>query len=212
MSLRAVAILFLLFAVGSAAPQSLTQHNPEYRLEYSDSLTVTFRYTPEFNQEVTIGPDGRAEIAGLGTIVGRGLTLDQFKQQLISVASTHLVNPDISLTLKTFVKPHVTVEGEVNTPGRVDLRGDISVLDAIALAGGFRDSGAKANVLLLRQDPGQPNQTTVVDLTYFIKNHKLEEVPQMRAGDVLYVSTTKFSKLQQLAHLGAIGAIYNPIR
>jgi len=206
-----VAFLFLILAVGSAAPQSLTQHNPEYRLEYSDSLTVTFRYTPEFNQEVTIGPDGRAEIAGLGTIVGRGLTLDQFKQQLISVASTHLVNPDISLTLKNFVKPHVLVEGDVNTPGRVDLRGDISVLDAIALAGGFRESGAKGNVLLLRQDPGQPNQTRVVDLTYFIKNHKLEEIPQMRAGDVLYVSSTKFSKLQQLAHLGEFGAIYNPI-
>jgi polysaccharide export outer membrane protein len=206
-----VAILFFILAICNAKPQALTSHNPEYRLEYSDSLTVTFRYTPEFNQEVTIGPDGRAEIAGLGTIVGRGLTLDQFKQQLISVASTHLVNPDISLTLKNFVKPHVFVEGEVNTPGRVDLRGDISVLDAIALAGGFRDSGAKANVLLLHQEAGQPNQTKVVDLTYFIRTHKLEEIPQMRAGDVIYVSTTKFSKLQSIVHLGAFGAIYNPI-
>jgi polysaccharide export outer membrane protein len=205
------AIVSLVLAVGIARPQALTQHNPEYRLEYSDSLTIVFRYTPEFNQEVTIGPDGRAVIAGLGTIVARGLTLDQFHNQVVSVASIHLVNPEVSLTLKNFVKPHVFVEGEVNTPGRVDLRGDISALDAIALAGGFRDSGAKANVLLLRQGDGQVSQTRVIDLTYFIKNHKLEEIPQMRAGDVLYVSSTKFSKLQAIAHLGALGAIYNPI-
>ena len=205
------AIVSLVLAVGIARPQVLTQHNPEYRLEYNDSLTVVFRYTPEFNQEVTIGPDGRAVIAGLGTIIARGLTLDQFRDQVVSVASIHLVNPDVSLTLKNFVKPHILVEGEVNTPGRVDLREDISALDAIALAGGFRDSGAKANVLLLRQEKGPVSQTRVIDLTYFIKNHKLEEIPQMRAGDVLYVSSTKFSKLQQIAHLGAFGAIYNPV-
>lgn len=211
MKRSSLAILALLCASIGAKPQALVAHNPEYRLEYSDSLTVTFRYTPEFNQDVTIGPDGRAVVAGLGTIVGRGLSLEQFKQQLIAVASTHLVNPEVSLVLKTFVKPHIYVEGEVNTPGQVDLHGDISALDAIALAGGFRESGAKANVLLLRRDAGQANQTRVIDLTYFIKSHKLEEVPQMRAGDILYVSSTKFSKLQQIAHLGAFGAIYNPI-
>ena len=204
-------IVALLVACICACPQTVVSHNPEYHLEYSDSVTLTFRYTPEFNQDVTIGPDGRAVVAGLGTIVGRGLTLDQFKQQLLMVASTHLVNPEVSLVLKTFVKPHIYVEGEVNTPGQVDLHGDISALDAIALAGGFRESGAKANVLLLRHDAGQANQTRVVDLTRFINNHKLEEVPQMRAGDILYVSSTKFSKLQQIVHLGAFGAIYNPI-
>lgn len=204
--------LFLTLAYGVSMAQTLVTHTPAYHLEYSDSLTVAFRYTPEFDQEITIGPDGSATIAGIGTIQGRGMTIEQFKAKLVELAAQHLADPAVAVTLKNFVKPHIYVGGEVNTPGRVDLREDISVLDAIALAGGFKQSGSKNNVLLLRQEPGSPNQTRVIDLTAFLKSHKLEEVPQMRAGDVLYVSATKFSKLEQIAHLGAFGAIYNPMR
>lgn len=191
--------------------QTLVEHNPAYRLEDSDVVTVTFRYTPELNQDVTVGPDGHAEVAGLGTIIAEHQTLAQFKASLLELSSKRLVNPDISIVLKTFVKPHVLVGGEVNTPGRVELHGDTSALDAIALAGGFRDTAAKNNVLLLRADPAGGNQTRVINLTQFIRSHKLEEVPQLRSGDVLFVSKSKFAKLNDIAHLGAFGAIYNPI-
>jgi polysaccharide export outer membrane protein len=202
----------LSFAITTATyAQTLAVHNPPYRLEDSDVVTVTFRYTPEFNQDVTVGPDGRAEIAGLGSLVAEHLTLDQFKTQLVEISSKRLVKPEISIVLKTYVKPHVTVGGEVNKPGSVELHGDTSALDAIALAGGFKDSGSKNNVLLLRPDPDHGNQTKVINLSQFLKDHKLEEVPQLRAGDVLFVSKSKFATLNEIAHLGAFGAIYNPI-
>jgi polysaccharide export outer membrane protein len=204
--------LFLSAALpGTSSAQVLMEHHPSYQLENSDVVTLTFRYTPEFNQDVTVGPDGRAEVAGFGSLVAEHLTLDQLKEQLVNLSSKRLVNPDVSITLKTYVKPHVLVEGEVNTPGRVELHGDTSALDAISLAGGFRDSAAKNNVMLLRADPVHGGQTRVVDLTHFLKDHKLEEVPQLRSGDVLYVSTSKFARLNAIAHLGAFGAIYNPI-
>jgi polysaccharide export outer membrane protein len=211
--MRSLAIVAVLLSfAGGIGGQTLTDHNPMYHLEYSDSVTINFRYTPEFNQDVTVGPDGRTEVAGFGAILARGLTLDQFKSKILELSSKRLVRPEISLSLKNWVKPSVLVEGEVNTPGRVELHGDITVLDAIALAGGFRDSGAKSNVLLMRNDPDRGAYTRVVNLSQLINAHKLEEVPQLHAGDVLFVSTTKFSKLQQIAHLGAFGAIYNPIK
>jgi polysaccharide export outer membrane protein len=204
-------LLLSVTVANSLQAQALMEHNPPYRLEDSDVVTVTFRYTPEFNQDVTVGPDGRAEVAGLGVVIAEHQTLAQFKASLVELSSKRLVNPELSAVLKTYVKPHVLVGGEVNTPGRVELHGDTSALDAIALAGGFRDSAAKNNVLLLRADPGNGGQTRVVNLTQFLKNHKLEEVPQLRSGDVLYVSKSKFAKLNEIAHLGAFGAIYNPI-
>jgi polysaccharide export outer membrane protein len=202
---------FLAFALSAAAGQALQERDAPYRLEYSDVVALTYRYTPEFSQDVTIGPDGRALVAGLGSVSALHLTLDEFKERLLALSSSRLVSPDLTLTLKTYVKPHVMVEGDVNTPGRVTLSGDMSALDAIALAGGFRESGAKNNILLLRDEPGRGNETHVINLASLIKERKLEEVPKLRPGDILYVSSTKFSKLQQLAHLGAFGAIYNPI-
>ncbi|CAN5674311.1 N/A [soil metagenome] len=209
---RRIAIFMMASLLGAfCEAQTLSEHNPEYHLQYSDSLNVKYQYTPELDQIVVIGPDGRATISGIGTLVGRGLTLTEFQNKLTILSEARLVKPVLSVSLKDYVKPQVYVEGEVNTPGRVELRSDISVLDAIALAGGFKDSGAKSNVLLLRSDASNGAQTRVVNLTRFLQSHHLEEVPQLRSGDVIYVSATKFSTLQKLVHLGAFGAIYNPV-
>jgi protein involved in polysaccharide export with SLBB domain len=71
-------------------------------------------------------------------------------------------------------------------------------------------STAKASeVLILRRDSGQ---TRVVDLKKLIHDHKLEEAPDLRAGDVIYVTQSGFSKAERIIHLGQFGAIYNPIR
>ena len=157
------ASVFLLAVYSTAAAQTLADRQIPYRLGYDDVVTLTFRYTPEFSQDVTIGPDGRAQVAGLGTVSGLGLTLDDFKESLLALSATRLVSPDLTLTLKTYVKPHVMVEGEVNTPGRVEFRNEISVLDAIALAGGFRESGAKNNICATsRAAPGKHVWSTSV--------------------------------------------------
>jgi polysaccharide export outer membrane protein len=213
--MRNMWITLFCLSVGSITPatgQTIAERNPQYRLQYSDTVTITYRYTPEFNQNVVIGPDGRAIIAGLGSMVAQGLTLPDFTKQLTTLSEARLVKPDVSVTLKDYVKPHVYVEGEVNTPGRVELRENLSAMDAISIAGGFKQSGAKSNVLLLRRDAAENTQTRIINLTQFIREHKLEEVPQLRTGDVLYVSSTKLSKVQQITHLGDFGAIYSPVR
>jgi polysaccharide export outer membrane protein len=201
----------LLAALSTAAAQTLADREIPYRLGYNDVVTLTYRYTPEFSQDVTIGPDGRAQVAGLGSVSGLGLTLDDFKEKLITLSSTRLVSPDLTLTLKTYMKPQVMVEGEVNTPGRVEFRNEISVLDAISLAGGFRETAAKNNILLLRNEPGG-NRTRLINVGSLIKQHKLEEIPKLRPGDTLYVSSTKLSSIERLAKMGSFGAVYDPIK
>lgn len=201
----------LLPALSTAVAQTLADREVPYRMGYNDVVTLTYRYTPEFSQDVTIGPDGRAQIAGLGAVPGLGLTLDEFKEKVIALSSTRLVSPDLTLTLKTYAKPHIMVEGEVNTPGRVEFQNEISVLDAIALAGGFRTSGAKNNILLLRSGPGGNSETRLINVGSLIKQHKLEEIPKLRPGDTLYVSSTKWSSIERFTHMGAFGAIYNPV-
>jgi polysaccharide export outer membrane protein len=95
----------LLAALSTAAAQTLADREIPYRLGYNDVVTLTYRYTPEFSQDVTIGPDGRAQVAGLGSVSGLGLTLDDFKEKLITLSSTRLVSPDLTLTLKTSSMP-----------------------------------------------------------------------------------------------------------
>ena len=192
--------------------QTLAVHHPEYHLLQNDVLEVKFRYTPEFNQAVTVRPDGRVSLEATGTFVAEDLTVDEFKAKVIQLSSARLVDAEVSVVLKEFEKPSVMVEGEVATPGRVELRSHMSTLDAIAMAGGFKPSAKQARVLLLRKDADGAGNTRVLDLKSLIAKNKLEEVTQLHAGDVIYVTQDTLSKVERLVHLGQFGAIYSPYR
>jgi polysaccharide export outer membrane protein len=208
-----VIMLFLLAAtpIGVLA-QTLAERNPEYVLQRGDVLDIRYRYTPEFDQIVTVRPDDRITLLNLDTIVTSGMTVTQFKEKVTTLSSKLLVKPEITVLLKEFDKPHVFVEGEVTTPGRVDIRSDVSILDAIALAGGFKTTSAKSKVLLLhRSANGDLTKTTVLDLNKLINDKALEEAVVVHSGDVIYVTQNNLSKIERLVHLGQFGAIYNPI-
>lgn len=192
--------------------QQLVDRSPEYRLQRSDVVEIKYRYTPEFDQTVSIGPDGRVSIANFGTLYAKDLTLKEFENKVVALASAHLVQPDVLVVLKEFEKPHVFVEGEVNLPGRIELRSDTSALDAIALAGGFKSSSKSSSVLLLHHVDGQHSETRVLDLKSLVSKHKLEEATLLQPGDVIYVPQNRLSKAERLAHLGQFGAIYSPVR
>lgn len=200
------------FVLPICQAQALQEHLPEYRLQPSDSLSVTYRYTPEFDQIVTVGPDGHATLASFGEFTAAGLTLDGFKRQVMALSATRLLNPVLAVTLKDFEKPHIYVEGEVNTPGRIELRGRVSALDAIAMAGGFKPSGSQSNVLLLRRENVSEAKTRVMDLKKLIASHRLEEVPELRSGDIVFVTQNTLSKVERIVRMGNFGAIYNPVR
>jgi polysaccharide export outer membrane protein len=213
MKLLKVLMLFLLMMTSiSSLAQTFSERNPEYVLQRGDVLDIRYRYTPEFDQIVTVRPDDRVTLLNMDTIVTAGMTVSQFKEKVITLSSKLLVNPEITVFLKEFEKPHVFVEGEVTTPGRVEIRSDISVLDAIALAGGFKTTSAKSKVLLLHHLPnGDQTTTTVLDLNKLINNKTMEEAVVVHSGDVIYVTQNNLSKIERLAHLGQFGAIYNPI-
>jgi polysaccharide export outer membrane protein len=192
--------------------QGFSEKNPEYVLQRGDVVDLHYRYTPEFDQVITIGPDNRATLLHFGSIVTTDMTLVAFKKKVVELSSKTLVDPDVTVILKEFEKPHVFVEGEVTTPGKFDFRSDITVLDAIALAGGFKNSGAKSKVLLVRRTGNSGEiKTTVLDLKKLIDDKKMEEAVLVRSNDVIYVTQNNLSKIERIAHLGQFGAVYNPV-
>jgi len=197
-------------AVSAAHAQTLAVHYPEYHLVQSDVLEVKFRYTPECNQIVTLRPDGRVTLDATGTFVAADLTVDEFKVAVVKLSAARLVDAEVSVVLKEFEKPFVMVEGEVTTPGRVELRSHLSALDAVAIAGGFKPSAKQSRVLLLRKDAQGVGETRVIDLKSLVAQQKLEEVAQLRPGDVIYVTQNTLSKVERMAHLGQFGAVYSP--
>lgn len=205
-----LALMPVIAALG--ANSQMAQRNPVYRVQCSDVLELHYHYTPEFDQQVTVRPDGRISILGLGDVVAAGETIDQLSGTITEISKSRLKDPQLTIVLKEFQKPFVFVGGEVSTPGRFELHGSMSALEAISLAGGFKNSSKHSQVLLLRKVDNTQAETKLLDLKSLISQRTLQEDTELRSGDMLYVPQNRISKIERFVKWTNIGMFLNPIK
>jgi len=179
-----------------------------YRLQIGDSVDILYRFTPEYNQTVNVQPDGYAALQLIGTVRLAGLSLEEAHSVILSRASARLRNPELSLALKELDKARFTVLGEVGSPGRYELHGHITVVEGLAIAGGFKPTSAQSNVVLVHLLNSEYGEATQLDLRKLRQPGLSTDFPLLRDGDVLVVSTSKFAKVERIIHLSNIGLYY----
>jgi polysaccharide export outer membrane protein len=194
-------------ASASAQTSAFSEREPRYRLQPSDSLEIHYRYSPEFDQTVTVQPDGFVALQLVGDLRLQGLTVDQAKSAILEKASQRLKDPEITLVLKEFEKPYFVVGGEVANPGKFELRGDVTAVQAIAMAGGFKTASAKhSQVILFRRVGPDLAKTEILDLKAAMSPSTTERLADLRSGDMLIVPQNRISKIERLIKMTNVGA------
>ncbi|MCC7127047.1 MAG: polysaccharide biosynthesis/export family protein [Acidobacteria bacterium] len=178
---------------------------PFYKLQPSDVVTVKYRYTPEYDATVSVRPDGFITLPIVGDVKVSGLTVADAQRAIRTAAAARLRDPELTFELKDFQKPRFVVGGEVDKPGQFELRGRISLLEAIAMAGGFKSSAKHSQVVLFRRFDETQVVTRVINAKELAKASRVEEDPYLRSGDFLFVPQNKISKLERLVPLTSIG-------
>lgn len=182
--------------------------NPRYRLCASDSITVSFPLTPEFDQTINVQPDGFASLAGAGDIHIEGLTTDQASDAIRAAYAKILRDPIVTIELKDFNKPYFIVSGQVNKPGKYDLRGNTSATEAIAVAGGFNDSARHSEVLLFRRVNDDWFEVKPMNLKQILQGHNISEDAEIHPGDMLFVPQNFISKVKKFIPSTGVGTYY----
>lgn len=182
-----------------------------YTLHAGDTISVTFRYTPEFNDEVTIGPDGRASLKATGSILLAGRTLPEVEREIVVDSASKLVNPDVAVSLKEFERPRVTVAGEVQTPGRFELRRPTTVLEAILLAGGPKEDSAMSHVYLFRRLDAENSEVHVLQLGRYDARTRGQNNLVLQPGDSILVRRDALAKIGRVIRTFNLGVYLNPI-
>lgn len=193
------------------APTAALKNRIEpYRLQPSDQLEITYRYTPEYDQSIEIRPDGYGDVKLVGAVKLGGLTLDEARTALLSSLSARLNDPEITLSLREFVHPSYVVAGQVGNPGKYELHGEISAMEAVAIAGGFKDSAKHSQVLLYHRVSNDLARARILDLKKFNdpKRDVQEQDVMLQPGDILVVPKNRVSKISDYVHWISIG--YNP--
>jgi polysaccharide export outer membrane protein len=196
------------FLAGQSANSDLPRRNERYRLCASDVFFLTFPLTPEFNQTVNIEPDGFAALAGADSVHLEGLTTDEAAAAIRTAYAKVLRDPIVTIELKDFNKPYFIVSGQVNKPGKYDLRGYTSASEAVAEAGGFNDSAKHSQVLLFRRENDQWYAVRSLDLKRILEGREPNEDAEIEPGDMLYVPKSLISKVQKFIPASGFGAYY----
>jgi polysaccharide export outer membrane protein len=182
-----------------------------YELEAGDTVTVSFRFTPEFNDEVVIGPDGRATLKSTGAVKLAGMTLPEVERMIVRDSSTRLVNPEVTVSLKDYQRPQVVVAGEVITPGHFELRRTMTATQALLMAGGPKDDADLGKVILFRKINSEYAEVHVLQLGRYDAHTRAKNDMVLQPDDMLLVRHDLVSKIDRYVKLINLGVYLNPI-
>jgi polysaccharide export outer membrane protein len=134
----------------------------DYRIGPSDVLTIRVRGHEDLNQTVTVRPDGKLSLPLVGDLAAAGMTPVELQGSLESALGRfiNVIPGEVTVVVDSVRSYKVSVLGEVRTPGRFEFQIRVSVLDALAQAGGLTEFAASKDIVIFR--------------TYLGENEKLE--------------------------------------
>ena len=146
---------------------------PRYRLREGDSFDIQFAFAPEFNETVSVQPDGYITLKSLGTILAEGLTVPEITQKIEQSYAGILHDQQITISLKDFEKPYFLATGQVGKPGKYELRSDLTIIEGIAVAGGLTESSKHSQVVLFRPLPNGLTEAHLIDVKKMLTSRNL---------------------------------------
>jgi protein involved in polysaccharide export with SLBB domain len=172
--------------VGSPGTQ-VSPIQEEYRIHVGDKLAVRLFYNPDLNQEVTVRPDGKVSLLLVHELSVAGLTTSQLTDLLTEKYAKDLQQPEVAVIVNSFAAQRVFVGGEVGQPGAKDIIGPTTVIQAVALAGGFKDTARTDEVIVMRRDEENKPFLIALDIKKAMKGIDLNQDIYVQPYDMVLV-------------------------
>jgi polysaccharide biosynthesis/export protein len=133
-----------------AAAPSLPE---EYRMSPGDKLRIEVYKDAQLSQSVQVRPDGKITLPLIGDVEANGRTPIELRDAVGTALKEYVTNPTVTVIVVEATTATAYVVGEVNHPGAVSLQAPLTVLQALAIAGGLKDFANAKNIRILRKDP-----------------------------------------------------------
>jgi polysaccharide export outer membrane protein len=169
--------LALLSAVGQAQSSQTPNGNgtrtsgstaapADYRLAPGDKLRVEVYKDAQLSQSLQVRPDGKVTLPLIGDIVATDLTPIQLRDRIANSLKEYVTNPVVTVIVVEASPVMVFVMGEVNQPGSIPMRGQMSVLQALAMAGGFKEFANTKDIRILRRTSANSKTVETIRFNY----------------------------------------------
>lgn len=168
----------------------LSPDDEQYVIKPGDTLSVKFFFNPELNeQDLIVRPDGRISLQLIHEVEAQALTASQLTSLLAERYKGQLKNPEIAVIVRSVREtPSVYVDGEVNSPGMIEIVGRLNVLQAVVRANGFKADTAKTDeVTVIRRDQAGHSFVIQLDLAAALSGKDLSQNIQLFPDDFVQV-------------------------
>jgi polysaccharide biosynthesis/export protein len=150
--LAATLVVLSLIAASFASAQQKAAEQNGYKIGPDDVLNISVWKNEAISRIVPVRPDGKISLPLLNDVQAAGLTPEQLREVIREKLTEYESAPEVSVTVAEVRSFKISVLGEVLHPGRFELRSSTTVLDALALAGGFKDFAATTRIIILRSE------------------------------------------------------------
>ena len=168
--------------VGTSGSAAVTA---DYRLVSGDKLRIEVYKDDKLSQSLQIRPDGKITLPLVGDIAAAGRTSAELREAIATSLKEYNTNPVVTVIVVETVPPLIYVMGEVNDAGPQPLKGEMTVLQALAAAGGFKDFANTKNIRILRQ--GSAGLQTTIPFNYKDAIRGVGKSIVLQPGDTIIV-------------------------
>lgn len=159
----------------------------DYIIGNGDLLAINVWKEAEISRVVPVRPDGKISLPLIGELQASGRTPRQLQEEIAKKLKDYVAEPEVNVIVQEIKSQKFNVLGMVMHPGSYTLTKPMTVIDAIAMAGGFRDFAKQKDVYVLRRDVGGKQNRLPFNYKDVIKGRSPEQNVELQSDDTVVV-------------------------
>lgn len=172
---------------GTAGLGSAKAHDDGFVIGADDVLAVNVWKEPEISRAIPVRSDGKISLPLVGELQASGQTPRQLEQEIATKLQSYISEPEVTVIVQEIKSQRFNILGQVVRPGSYLLTNTMTVLDAIALSGGFRDFAKQKSIYVLREKPDRTEERIPFNYKDVIKGKNPEQNVKLDPRDTVVV-------------------------
>ncbi|MEK7306457.1 MAG: polysaccharide biosynthesis/export family protein [Nitrospirota bacterium] len=158
----------------------------EFIIGPEDDLEIMVWKSPELTRRLLVRPDGKISFPFIGDVQAAGLTTTKLKEAITIRLKEYIAEPEVSVNVLAVNSYYFFMMGEIRSPGKYPLKGRVTLLQAITLAGGFTPFASKNRISVFRKE-GQTEKKISIRFDDILFSENTEKNLVLRSGDTIVV-------------------------
>ncbi len=171
----------------TADPSGTKPHDDNFLIGNDDLLAINVWKEPDISRSIPVRSDGKISLPLVGELQAAGRTPLKLEQDIAARLKNYISEPEVTVIVQQINSQKFNILGQVGRPGSYPLTNNATVLDAIAIAGGFRDFAKRKAIYVLRQNVDGTQTRLPFNYKEVIKGQNLTQNVKLQPRDTIVV-------------------------